>query len=401
MRILIHDFGGYSFCLELSREIAARGHNVQYVYFPAFSGSMQNMERRSNDPANLEIIPLGADLPYTRYNSLFQRRSQEIAYGRRLKDHIAEWRPDIVVSANTPLDVQRQAEKSTRAVRGRFVFWQQDIISAAMSAILTRRFGIVGSLIASYYESVERRIALQSDAVICIAEDFLPALRRWGIPAERCHVIENWAPKDDIRPRPKDNSWSRSHGLADKKVFLYSGRLGLKHNPEALWRLAEDYRNSSDTVILVVAEGQGADWLAAQKLANTLDNLSLLPFQPYVDLPDVLATGDVLVCVFETSAHLYSVPSKILSYLAAGRAILAAMPRDNINAKHILRIGAGRVVSPEAPEEMLAAARALIEDNEQREICARNARQYAEQAFDVRLIADRFLKILMGRIARP
>lgn len=395
MRILIHDFGGYSFCLELSRELARRGHEVQHTFFPGACASMRNMEPRADDPPALRIVPIGAGLNYSKY-SLFRRRLDEIALGKLLEAHIGQWRPDAVISANAPLDVQRRARRAAKAANARFVFWLQDIISLAMSEILKRRFAFLGTLIARHYQRVERSVACGSDAVVCVSEDFIPTLDQWGIPPARYTVIENWAPKDDIRPLPKDNAWSRKHGLRDKRVFLYAGRLGFKHNPELLFDLATVYRDDPGVAVAVIAEGPGADWLAARKAEAGLDGLIVLPFQPYGDLPSVLATGDVLLCVIEAGASLYSVPSKVLSYLAAGRAILAAIPKNNLNARHIVRIGAGHVVEPGQSAAMLAAARTLLDDAALRTQCAERGRQYAEEAFDIDRIADRFMEVLVS-----
>ena len=59
-------------------------------------------------------------------------------------------------------------------------------------------------------------------------------------------VIENWGPMDSIPARPKDNPWAARHGLTGKLVFLYSGTMALKHDPEPLWRLAEAFRGRDD-----------------------------------------------------------------------------------------------------------------------------------------------------------
>jgi colanic acid biosynthesis glycosyl transferase WcaI len=395
MRILIHDFGGYPFCLELSREIARRGHDVQHVFFPGACESMRNMEPHADDPSTFEIVPVGDGLPYSKY-SLFRRRFQEIAVGKHLARHIEQWRPDIVVSANAPLDVQKQAISAAKKAGARFVFWLQDLISVAMEEILERRLGVLGGIVARHYRKVEQDAARGSDAIVCISEDFLPLLRQWGIAGQHCTVIENWAPKDHIRPLPKDNPWSRAHDLHRKTVFLYSGRLGLKHNPQLMLDLALAHRDRTDIAVVVVAEGLGADWLARRKAETGLTNLLLLPFQPYADLPHVLAAADVLVCIIEAGASRYSVPSKILSYLCAGRAVLAAMPKENLNARHIARIGAGMVVDPDRPETMLAAARTFCEDPAFRDECANRARAYAEEAFDIGKITDRFMAVLTG-----
>src|SRR4029077_3462288 len=126
------------------------------------------------------------------------------------------------------------------------------------------------------------------------------------------------------------NAWATAHGLADKRVLLYAGTMGLKHDPELLCHLARHFRAVADIRIVVVSEGIGADHIVRVKAAEALDNLVVLPFQPYDALSDLVATGDVLVVVLETDAGIYSVPSKLLTYLCAGRAILGAMPLDNL-----------------------------------------------------------------------
>ena len=76
----------------------------------------------------------------------------------------------------------------------------------------------------------------------------------------------------------------------------------------------------------------------------SLDNLVLLDYQPYESLPDVLASADVLVAVLEPDAGRFSVPSKVLNYLCAGRPVLGVMPVENEAAATLLTSGAGVVV---------------------------------------------------------
>ncbi|KJV09451.1 hypothetical protein VZ95_11410 [Elstera litoralis] len=96
--------------------------------------------------------------------------------------------------------------------------------------------------------------------------------------------------------------------------------------------------------VLVVTEGIGADWLAEAKAREGLDNLILLPFQPFADVPNAIGTGAALVVLLEPDAGVYSVPSKTLAYLCADRPLLGAIPLNNLAAKLITRErrGAGR-----------------------------------------------------------
>jgi colanic acid biosynthesis glycosyl transferase WcaI len=183
-------------------------------------------------------------------------------------------------------------------------------------------------------------------------------------------------------------------------VLLYAGTMGLKHNPELLCHLARHFRGAPDVRIVVVSEGIGADQIARAKAAERLDNLLLLPLQPYDALPDVVASGDVLVVVLEAGAGIYSVPSKLLTYLCAGRAILGAMPLDNLATRIVARAGAGRVMAPDDVAGFVTAAASLIDDPAGRAGAGRAARAYAERSFDIVSIVDRFEPLLVRAMRR-
>ena len=112
-------------------------------------------------------------------------------------------------------------------------------------------------------------------------------------------------------------------------------------------------------------------------------------------MPDVLGSGDVLIVLLEESAGAFSVPSKTLSYLCAGRPVLGAVPAENLAAEIIdRRAHAGVVVAPGASTEMCRAARRLVASPSEREAKGRAARNYAEVAFERNAIADSFEKVL-------
>ena len=385
LRVVVHDFSGFPFPVQLSRELARRGHRILHLHCPSYRAGKGDLERRDDDPPELEIEAVSLDRPFDKYSG--RRILQERAYGRRLLRRVEDERPSVVLSGNTPLLAQ---DALISGVDAPVVFWHQDVYSLPMQTEAKRRLPFVGTFVGKRFVEMERKLLAKSAAVITISEDFRATLLSWGLPPDKLHVIENWAPLDELPLRPQDNDWARRHDLAGTRVFLYSGTLGRKHDPSLLLRLAQAFRDEADVRVVVASEGLGADWLAARPHAN----LILLGFQPYEEMPDVLAAGDVLVAILERDAGAFAVPSKVLSYLCAGRPLLAALPHDNLAARVIEMSGAGLRVDPDDAEGLVEGARRLLDDAELRERLGAAGRAYAERTFDIEAIADRFESVL-------
>ncbi|MEZ4702142.1 MAG: glycosyltransferase family 4 protein [Rhodothermales bacterium] len=400
MRILVHDYGGYAFPFQLSLELARRGHFVSHAFCADLVTTPPGVPEEGDEPINLSVDALSLGAPLQKYDFV-TRWKQERAYGRLIADHAEAFGPDIVLSANTPLDAQRRLQAWCRGLRIPFVFWLQDMLGLAAHRILSARIPIAGNLIGRYYMRMERRLLAASTTVVAITPAFLPPLQDWGIEDARIQVIENWAPLDRLSVRPKANAWSRRHGLDQTFNFLYAGTLGMKHNPERLLALARETRDDEAVRVVVASQAQGADWLRERAVAEGLRHLIVLPYQAVDDLPDLLAAGDVLVALLEADAGLYSVPSKVMAYLCAERPLLLAVPAHNDAARIVQQTESGLVVDPADAGGFIAAAQQLRAATEQRRAMGINARRYAEETFDPGRIADRFESLLADAANPP
>ncbi|MGO4713749.1 glycosyltransferase family 4 protein [Bradyrhizobium sp. 2TAF24] len=390
MRIAVVDYSGHAFAVQLSRALAARGHEVRHFHFSEFQSPHGTLSRTAEDPDNFSIQPISLGVPFYKY-SFVRRRFQEVRIGRAFAAAITAFGADVVLAGNCPLDCVAEIGRSARRAGSRFVFWQQDIYSAAIARILSRKFGLPGRLVGAHYRRVERNALRASDAIVVISRDFVDTIRHeLQLPAERIHVIENWAPIRELPLRPKDNDWARRHGLADKIVVLYSGTIGLKHDPHQLLDLALSLQSDATAMMMVVSEGPYADWLASQCAQLGLANVRVLPFQPFEDFPDVLGSADVTVAILEPDAGVFSVPSKILSYLCAGRAIVLSAPSENLAARIVRGFDAGRVVDAGDRAALVHAVRLFLDNPALRTEAGRNARRHAEATFDIEMVATRF-----------
>lgn len=391
LRIAVHDYAGHPFQVQLSRELARRGHEVCHLYCASFQTPHGDLTKGPRDPATFSVSPVALKGAVNKYNPLSRLR-QDVEYGRLLRQAIADFAPDVVLSANTPLASQQILQRYCRRSRIRFVFWMQDVYAEAARRVLKRKLPFIGVLGAAVLEAQERRLLANSDAIVTITEDFFQQVPSSALG--RAVAIPNWAPIADLPKRAKDNAWSRRFGLHEKFCFFYTGTLGFKHNPGLLKSLAVSMRSDPDVQVVVVSEGLGADWLSKQVDEMQLTNLKVIGYQPFEVMPDMLAAADVLVGVLEKEAGLFSVPSKVLTYLCSNRALLLSIPEANLAARTVSGSGAGLLVSPDDDEAFLREARRLRQDPD---LCTRlgaAGRRYAEQHFEIAGIADRFMPLL-------
>lgn len=390
MRILVHDYSGHPFQAQLSRELARRGHDVVHSTCTAYVSGKGNL---AGDCAGLRFATIG-DGTKLRKEAYFHRLHQETRLGLELARQVRREKPDVVLLSNLPIPVLVVTAAVLKRLRIPWVLWHQDVTAVALQSFAAAQVAKSMGLAAKVFGAGEKWSARRASAIVVIADSFVRVHERWGT-AGKVTVIPNWAPLDEIVPVARTNAWSAEHGLNDVRTVLYSGTLGLKHNPVLLVQLAERLRDRGAPVRLVVVNDGPAVPVLREAAAARGVELTLLPFQPYERLPEVLGTGDVLVVLLGPDAGQFSVPSKTLSYLCAGRPVLGLMPADNLAAQLLHQAGSA-VLPPEesALDGAASWVQKILADPARAERLGKESRALAEREFALESCASRFEDIL-------
>lgn len=391
MRLLIHDFSGHPFQVELSRELARRGHQVTHSYCPAWVSGKGRLETEPGD--TLVIEPVGPSEPIAK-DKFVKRLFVEARLGLQLLGQVRRTKADVAMLSNAQIPTLVVFAFGMLLLRKPWVLWHQDVYAVAVKAFAADRLGRGFRLIAETFTIAERWTSRRAAAVVVIADSFVDVHREWGT-ADKTTVIPNWAPLDEIVPVERHNAWSAEQGLDDVRTLLYSGTLGLKHNPALLVGLAAAVRDAGTPVRLVVVTEGPAEAVLREESTRLDVPLTLLPFQPYERLSEVLGSGDVLVVLLEQDAGAFSVPSKTLSYLCSGRPIAGFMPAENLASRLVGDVD-GLVVPPNA-ESLPGAAEwvaGVLADDGERARLGKQARVLAEREFALEGCADRFETII-------
>lgn len=389
MKIVFHDYGGYPFIGDISSYFAELGHEVWHLYSSSSGSPNGNfIERKGYVVKDLE-----RDAPPKPKNSFVSRFINEFEYGKIAERELKNIKPDIVISSNTPLLAQYRIINYCKSNNIKSVFWFQDILSFAARNVLRKKNIILGKIAYIFFFLLEKYSLDKSDAIISISDDFKTVLEKWGISENKIFRINNWAQIALIPMRPKKNAFSQKYGISETFNFIYTGTLGMKQDPDVLVKIARKFRNRSGIRLIVVGIGEGMHLLNGIIKDEQINNVQLLPLQPYEDLPQILAAADVLVASLKEDSGEFCVPSKLLTYYCSGKPSLLSIPADNQAAQIASSEGIGFVAPPGNNIELdklldflISNPNTLIEKGDR-------ARKYAEREFDINTIGNEFEKV--------
>ena len=250
----------------------------------------------------------------------------------------------ILVYEPSPMTIGIPA-RALRALKGApLLFWVQDLWPESLSATGAVRSRAVLALVDRLIKWIYRGC----DRVLVQSETFIPSVEAHGVPKDRIRYLPNSA-----------ESFYRKVSTEKKDGFqvLYAGNIGAAQDFPTILAAAE---RSRDVQWIIVGDGRMRAWVESEVKKRSLGNVRLLGQRPSEEMPRLFAQADVLLATLRREPiFAYTIPSKIQSYLACGRPVIAAMEGEG--GRIIRDAGAGWAVPPEDPaalaDAVLAASR--------------------------------------------
>ena len=216
-----------------------------------------------------------------------------------------------------------------------------------------------------------------ADKIIVISEDFKRNIMAKGVPEEKIVVVYNWVDEEAVKHVSReDNKLFDAYGLDRSKFYItYSGNIGLTQNMDMLLEVAKELEMNPDIHFVLIGEGAYKKRVEEIIAENNINNVTLLPFQPYEDISHVFSLGDVGLVISKPGVGENSVPSKTWSILSASRPVLANFDENEL--KSIVTENQCGIFTKAGDKE--AFKQAILRLYENRELCVemgRNGREF-------------------------
>jgi colanic acid biosynthesis glycosyl transferase WcaI len=300
---------------------------------------------------------------------------------------------DLVLSISPPLQLALTGALLAALHRAPLLLLLKDLVPDAGVAVGMLQPGRLLQMA----RLLERFVYRRADGIIVIGEGFRANLAAKGVSPDVITYIPDWADTARIRPMARDNAFRRQLQVgSDQLIILHTGNMGAKQGLRTVIEAAALLRDVPELLFLLVGDGAERHELESLAQVQRLSNVRFLPLQPAADLPDMLASADLLLLIQRREVTDAVVPSKLLAYLAAARPVLAAVNPASAAATILTASGGGILVPPEEPAALAGAIRRWRSTATDHSGPAQRARSFVVEHYGRQNVLERYRRYLEG-----
>ena len=319
-----------------------------------------------------------------------RRLLSELSFGARLSSrHIGH--PRLVIAVSPSLFSTAMALLRVHLIprRPKVAIWVQDIYTLGLAEI-----GEGSGLVQRITRWVESRTFRAADRVVVIHERFKEFLtEELKVPADRVVVIHNWTHLPSWAPCEAAEAKEKLGWPSGKTLAVHTGNMGAKQGLANIIEAARlaGHRGVEVQFLLI---GNGGERRTLEESARGIANVTFIDPLDDDDYRLALAAADVLVVNEKPGVATMAVPSKLTSYFAAGRPVVAATDPSGTAASEIIASKAGVIVPSGDPEALLNEIKYLASDKATAKRLGDNAINYRETVLDQKFAIARWAQIV-------
>lgn len=295
-----------------------------------------------------------------------------------LLNSLALPRPDVIFCISPPIQLAVMALALAQRWRSPFVLQIKDLpLDLALAVGMLRPGPAV-----RVGRALERLVYRHADRITVISDGLRRALLRQGVAPDRIWQIPDWVDDEQLQPLPADPALRAQAGARDGDLLvLHTGNMGEKQGLDSAIRAGAELDGSLPFRLTLVGDGMDRERL--QRLTSQLGarSVSFLPLQPSETFRRLLASADAFLLNQRAEVVDSVAPGKLLTYLAAGRPVVAAVNPTSEAARLIHDSGGGVTVPPEDPAALAAALRTLASDPAHRRAMGEHGRHFVAEHY--------------------
>ncbi|TDO77451.1 glycosyltransferase involved in cell wall biosynthesis [Flavobacterium chryseum] len=296
----------------------------------------------------------------------------------------------IFVFEPSPVTVGLPAMFVARRMKIPYYFWVQDLWPESLSAA----GGINNKTILSFFDKITRSIYKSAEKVLVQSEGFIDYIVKQGIAREKIIYYPN-STESFYKPVASSEVYQQKMPKDGLKI-LFAGNLGEAQSLDTLVDAAKILKDKKIKVNwILLGDGRQKEHLVSEiKRKGLVEDFHLLGSYPSEEMPLFFGCVDALVVSLKKNKiFALTIPSKLQSYMACGKPIIASLEGEGARIVEESKSG---FVSP--PDDADGLAESIIKlynaDDKQRTEMSQNGLKYFNEQFERELLLDKLIEIL-------
>jgi glycosyltransferase involved in cell wall biosynthesis len=295
----------------------------------------------------------------------------------------------IFVYEPSPITVGLPSIVASRRMKIPYYFWVQDLWPESLSAA----GGIKNKYVLNFFEKITTFIYQNSKKVLVQSKGFAEYIEKQGDFSDKLIYYPNSAEK---LYRPLEPIQEYESKLPEGFKLIFAGNLGEAQGIGTLLSAAKIVKEKGIEVNWVfLGDGRQREYCMNEvKRIGLESNFYFLGAFPAEAMPYFFACADALiVSLKKDKIFSLTIPSKLQSYLACGKPILASLDGEGANV--VIESKSG-FVAPSENAELFAenVIKMWNLSSESRNEMSENALQYFKNEFEREMLIDRLIEIL-------
>ena len=365
---------------DLVRALKRASHKVTIVY-AASPGDQKRTELTKEDGVTLLKVVVGENFNVGLIRKGINTIKMEPLLKRGIRKYLKNEHYDLCIYATPPVTFAGVVEYCKKLFGVRTFLMLKDIFPRnAVDIGLFKE----GSLIHRFFRNKERKLYAISDRIGCMSEGNLQYIMEhepW-IEKDKLLVFPNTI---ELEPHSAPVSCIKASS-AGVTSFVFGGNLGKPQAIDFLISAIGDERLAARSDIAFYIVGQGSEKDKVQRAAQRLDNLTFIDMLPPDEYDRLMERMDVGIISLDHRFTIPNYPSRILSYMKAGKPVLACT--DEVTDIRELVEDKGRFglwVSSEDRDGFVDAVIRLSGDEKMRREMGQRGFEYLRDNFEVGL----------------
>ena len=263
------------------------------------------------------------------------------------------------------------------------LLWVQDLWPESLSATGAVKSRIVLAVVARLVKFIYQHC----DKILIQSKSFSASIQQHGGEKNKIEYFPNSAELLFTAPLSVP---AQIPSLPEGFKIMFTGNIGAAQDFETIISAVEALQDYKDIQWIIVGDGRMRCWAEAEVKRRGLgNNVHFLGRHPLDTMPVFLSHADaLLVALKKEPIFALTIPSKIQSYLACGKPVIAAL--DGEGAKIIEVSGAGFTCPSGSPNALTKAVLKMYETplSVRKEMGA-NGKAYYQKNFDRDMLIDK------------